>query len=247
MIRLAVCGSCVTRDLFNEVFVSDYKRYFDCVADSYQVSLISLMSRPSSIEKNFIDDIDLVAQAAMRYEFSRQFLADFHAFKPEMIVIDFCPDVRSGCIVLSDGSIVTRNRWRVVKTRIYRENTEHELVPGTLEYFHLWTKAVDQFVAFIRSSAPSCKIVLHRVQNALSYRQNNGILTNFAGAQELAEMNIWWNTLNDWFVEHYADAVLDVWTNEVASFEGHHWGSWPVHYEMGYHQKASNRLLELRP
>ena len=53
--KIAIYGSCISRDLFNSHFVPDYKEFFEVVADVQRTTMISLMQNPMEIDKNLID------------------------------------------------------------------------------------------------------------------------------------------------------------------------------------------------
>nr|WP_248370600.1 DUF6270 domain-containing protein [Actinomyces naeslundii] len=244
-IRVAVCGACPTRDLFNSIFVPDYKENFRCVATSYRVSPISLMSKPVPFSPLLISDLAVKAQQDMKYEFGRYFLADLIKANPDVLVFDFSADVRHGCVELYGRYVATRNRWRLVKTELFRSHKSREIVPGTLEYFYLWDQSIRRLVELVRICLPSCRIVLHEVRNCYLYRDTGGRLLPFVSPSTLARQNRWWDVLNKRFKRLHADAVIDVFDSQINSCVNHPWGPWPAHYELGYHRKAVNRLIDI--
>ena len=53
--KIAIVGSCISRDVFNSYFVPGYKEFFEVIADVQRTTLISLMQNPIEIDKNLID------------------------------------------------------------------------------------------------------------------------------------------------------------------------------------------------
>jgi Family of unknown function (DUF6270) len=242
-VRVAVFGSCVTRDVFNRRFSPNYRDLFDCVLLANQSSVISLMSPPVDATAADLTGIDDAAQREARADLSRSFLPELVRLQPEYLIVDFFADVHFGCAVL-DGGIVTRNRWKIVKTPFYQATWKEDLPPRGRASFDLWKDAAARFVADVRAQSPNTRIVLHAAKNATSYRTTANEVVPLAAADRLQRMNQRWDRLNRAFAP-LADATIDVFTDETISFEEHPWGKFPVHYELDYHAAFLSRLSAL--
>ena len=53
--KIAVLGSCISRDLFNSHFVPNYKDFFDLVFDAQRTTMISLMQDSVVIDNNLLN------------------------------------------------------------------------------------------------------------------------------------------------------------------------------------------------
>jgi hypothetical protein len=238
-VRVAVCGSCVTRDAFNRRFNPDYRERFECVALSNQASLLSLAAPPLAVPPDALTELDAKAQAEVRQELGRTFTAELARTRPEFLGFDFFADVHFGCAYLAPWHrhLVTRNRWKIAQTAFYRDAHHADLPPTAPRYFARWTRAADRFVRTARQAAPEAAIILNKTQNALSFLDDDGRPQPFAQAAELAAGNTRWARLNSWFAGRHADAVISVLDADPISPADHPWGPFPVHYEMAYYQR----------
>jgi hypothetical protein len=245
-VRIAVLGSCVTRDLFNRTFNPHYKDLFDCVALANQTSLISLMSAAVDVAPEDVTALDELGRRDVLREASRAFLGEIVAARPEYLIIDLFADVHFGCFEV-DGKYLTRNRWKTLKTRFYQQASTTDLLPlddrGT--YLEVWRRSVDAFLDFMRTHLPETRLVLHRSRNATRVRSADGEVSDLGGGAHLRAMNEWWDVLDDELVRRGIDRVIDVFTPDVMTFQAHPWGAFPVHYTLDYHAGALSRLTQI--
>jgi hypothetical protein len=117
-------------------------------------------------------------------------------------------------------------------------------VPRGAAYRERWEEAARQFVAEVRRRSPRTRIVLHAAQNATAFRTAQGDIVPLASADQFARMNKRWQRLNASFAG-LADATIDVFHDEVVSFEEHPWGRFAVHYELSYHAAFLSKLTAL--
>ena len=242
-VRIAVFGSCLTRDVFNRRFSPHYKDLFDCVLLANQTSLISLMSPPVDDTGADLSNLDALGEREVRADLRRSFLVDLERLEPDYLIVDWFADVHFGCAVL-EGGIVTRNRWKTVRTPFYQQTWREDIVPRGAAYRERWEEAARQFVAEVRRRSPRTRIVLHAAQNATAFRTAQGDIVPLASADQFARMNKRWQRLNASFAG-LADATIDVFHDEVVSFEEHPWGRFAVHYELSYHAAFLSKLTAL--
>lgn len=242
-VRVAVFGSCLTRDVFNRRFSPHYRDLFDCVLLANQTSVISEMSPPVDVTGADLSGIDEPGQAEVRADLTRSFLTDLERLQPDYLVLDWFADVHFGCARL-DGGIVTRNRWKIAKTPFYEQTWQADLRPRGREYREQWNEAARQLVAHVRTTSPGTRLVLHAARNATSVRRRGGEVERFGNAERLERMNRWWGRLNADFAP-LADAVIDIFTDETISFDEHPWGPFAVHYELDYHAAFLSKLTAI--
>lgn len=242
-IRIAIFGSCVTRDVFNRKFSPNYKDLFDCVLLANQSTVVALMSPAIDPSGADLGDLDEWARNDVIADLTRSFLDELEATLPEYLLVDFFGDVHFGCAELESG-IVTRNRWKTTTTPFYKATWQRDILPDSPAYFGLWRDASDRFVREVRARVPGIKIVLHEALNVTQVRGSDGELSQLQGAAAFAEMNIRWARLNAQFRE-LADASVDVMGDDTVSFAGHPWGAFAVHYELEYHARFLSRLTAI--
>lgn len=245
-VRVAVLGSCVSRDLFNSRFNPHYKDLFECVALSNQVSLISLMSPPVDVPGAAMGELDDYGRREVTAEASRSFLADVVAGRPDYLLLDLFADVHFGCFTVA-GSHLTRNRWKIMNTRFYAEADRADLVPDDDReaYLAAWRRSLDALLEFLARELPDTRLVLHRARNVVRTRGEDGEVRFLGGRARLAEMNAWWDRLDAEVTARGVVRSLDLFTPELTSIDSHPWGSFAVHYTLDYHPAALSKLTQI--
>lgn len=210
------------------------------------VSPISLMANPTLVDSSLLDGIQGRRRDQLLDEFHRRGIANLCQADPQILLVDFTADVRHGCIRIGD-TVATRNRWGIVKTRLFRNSPDVEdLLPGTDSYLQMWEIAVDSMVKAVRLRVPNVRIVLHQIENCLSYFDDNDQLRPFVSQETLLHQNVWWQDLNARFARQHADAVINVFdASRVFSNTKHPWGAWPVHFSADYSRLAFRKLIDV--
>ena len=248
--RVAVLGSCVSRDVFTTRFLPDYKDLYRCVALSNQVSVISLMDAPVEMSADQLGDLTDYERREVLAETSRSFLAQMVAERPHYLVVDLFADVHFGCIRWDDRWL-TRNRWKLLKSEVYRDAVAagrvSDLVPTADEkaYLRVWSEAVERLFALVRSELPETRVVLHRARNVTRARDAGGVVRDLGKRSQLEAMNRWWDRLDDEIQRRYADHVIDIFDDELASPDDHPWGPFAVHYPREYHATFLSKLTRV--
>ena len=258
-VRVAVLGSCTTRDSFNSRFNPDYKQMWDCVLLQNQSSLLSLMSSPIEFTDDDIGDVDDFSRSVIRSDLNKEFLDRIVELAPEYLVLDFFGDIHFGCIRLEGGALVTDNRWHLQKTPFYARlkeagELEHVRILDEPELFmELWREAFDRLVSHLRTHLPDLQLVVHRGFNTNRVRVGDTRvvpLQPFARLLRLRvkELNEQWRRLDDYAVEAGSALEIDLTGGGYTSFDEHPWGPFYVHYTMDYYRDflAALNLIHLR-
>ncbi|SFO20396.1 hypothetical protein SAMN05660359_02013 [Geodermatophilus obscurus] len=245
-VRVAVLGSCVSRDLFNSRFNPNYKDLFECVALSNQVSLISLMSGRVDVPPARMGNLDPYGQREVTKEVTRSFLDELLIQRPGYLLIDLFADVHFGCFSVN-GSYLTRNRWKIMRTPFFSESDTVDLVPGAdrAGYLVMWRDALDRLLAFLGRELPETRLVLHRARNVTRSVAEDGSERSLGREAELRDMNDWWETLDAELSSRGVDRVINVFTDDLTSTDSHPWGPFAVHYTLDYHPAALTRLTQI--
>lgn len=244
-VKVAVFGSCVTRDVFNRRFVPDYQDLFDCVALSNQVSLMSIVDDPLAVPDDALQEIDERARRDVRDELGRVFLAQLATLQPDYLIIDLFADVHFGAATIDPGVVVTRNRWKTVKTDFYTTRRRSELAPDSPQYFARWALAADRFFELVAAATPRTKVVLHEARNVTRWRTADGGLETFGNAAALEAMNTRWRAMDAYLKERHADHSISIFTPDRVSSQTHPWGPFAVHYELDYHTTFAFKLARI--
>ncbi|MGN6301358.1 MAG: DUF6270 domain-containing protein [Angustibacter sp.] len=245
--RVAVLGSCVSRDVFATRFLPDYKDLYRCVALSNQVSFISLMDDAVDLGAQQLGDLSDYERREVLAETSRAFLAQLVEQRPHYVVVDLFADVHFGCVRWNDRWL-TRNRWKLLKAKVYQDAVQAgevtELTPtgDEQEYLRVWSQAVERFFAWLHAELPETKVVLHRARNVTRTLTADGEVRDLGNRAQLEAMNRWWDRLDDELQRGYVDHVIDVFHDDLASPHDHPWGPFAVHYPTTYHTTFLSKL-----
>ncbi|MEV7638269.1 DUF6270 domain-containing protein [Pseudarthrobacter enclensis] len=244
-IKVAVFGSCVTRDNFNRTFNPGYKDLFDCVALADHVSLVSLMSKPVHVDPSTLNGLEPRIYNNLLREFSRSYLAELEETQPEYLIVDFWPDLIFGFARLENGAVITNNAWSTMKTSFYNAQKVEvfKINHRTDEFMAAWTEALSRFMSFLERACPETRVIVHRSRNVGTWIDKTGATHEFS--PWALSMNRHWDAMDDHLSSHFAVDSIDVIHDGLQSFEDHPWGRFPVHYTLNYHALFLARLARI--
>ncbi|MCU5688561.1 MULTISPECIES: DUF6270 domain-containing protein [Bacillus cereus group] len=247
LIKVAVLGSCVTRDNFNSKFNYDYKRYYECVLLQNQTSIISLMGKPVQLPSNKITELNQWDANDVRSDFEKSFLIQLKEKQPDYLIMDLFGDVFFGCIRLAD-TYVTNNYWKLGTTQFFKEikkPTYLNIMTQPEEYLLLWKNAINDLFETLREELPNCKIILHKARFTDIYYDKNNQLNKMNPSIDVKELNKYWDTLDRYILEKFNVQFIDLNEKKYFSYEQHPWGVFGVHYEMNYYGDFLKSLHKL--
>lgn len=245
LIKVAVIGSCVSRDIFNRTFNPGYKDIFECVALANQVSLVSLMSDPVPVDPEHLNGLNRRVHGELTREFSRHFLTELLETEPDYVLMDFRPDIVFGFDDLSTGGTVTHNTWSTTKTRFYqeREATWYRADRTPVQFYARWKDAADRFIEWLNTNLPNTKIIVHKARNIATWTTKAGEVKNFSPWS--LRMNKHWDTMDNYVTAKPGVRSIDVLVPGQQSFEAHPWGPSALHYTFDYHQRFLSRFSRM--
>ncbi|MBN6889892.1 uncharacterized protein DUF6270 [Cytobacillus horneckiae] len=249
-VKVAVMGSCVSRDVFNTQFNRNYKWFYECVATQFQSSVISLMSNPVEYNPEKIDNLEPHPAWTVRTELTKEFLPLIKDKNPDYLLLDFFGDVFFGVIKLGESKYITNNRWKVWKTTFYKEiedpftievNLQHEL------FMELWKENIDKFFDFLKKNCPNTQVVLVRNEITDKYKSKAGELKTISNSGTVMKIDTtlyqsYWDKMNEYVVSRYNTKVLDMCEKEYISYEEHPWKQYYVHYTLDFYEDLFNKL-----
>src|SRR6478736_7372513 len=180
-IKVAVFGSCVTRDNLNRTFNPGYKDLFDCVALADHVSMVSLMSEPIDVDPEMLDGLAPRNFNNLQREFSRAYLAELKEAQPEYLIMDFWPDLIFGFARLGTGQHITNNAWSTVNTAFYKSQDVdvYRIQSQTDAFMEAWTDAIDRFMTYVKEICPQTRVIVHRSRNVATWVDKSGATHEF--------------------------------------------------------------------
>lgn len=247
--RVAIIGSCVTRDNFNSYFAPSYKEKVDVVASVYQSSLPSL-AREYPIGMS-IPEVTPMYEEVLGREYSGNNLRDLAESKPDFILLDGYADVQFGITKLSD-QYVTRNHMIFAteqETNSFYDDTgakipERGRFGESLWYDEFALDSLIKLIERVRVSNKRVRFIVNSARFALKYTTfEGGEMGNYANAERLMHKNSHWDKFDNLVISHGANALLYPEPTFIGD-EKHKWGLNPVHYSPAYYDYFWQQLDE---
>jgi hypothetical protein len=252
MFKIAVLGSCVSRDSFNSKFIPDYKNYYSCLLHQNQMSMISLAAKPIPFNNELIDNLKPFDAKHFRTELDKSFFSEMKRVQPDYLIIDFYGDLYYGIQKIGD-SYITNKKWMYEKTSLYKSldiQDEFKIFAENKErYWPLWKEGVKYLFSFLEKEVPNCKVVINKARFVDRYlEKNSGEFRSISGDKKKRYINIgvynkWWDALDNYVIKHYNVRVLDYDMDRYYGNEDHPWGLFYVHYNMDFYQDFTRQLL----
>lgn len=250
--RVAIVGSCVSRDAFNSSFAPDYKSRANLVASVYQSSMPSfareapvLSQPPATLRRNYMDTIV--------QEYSGRNMSELISARPDVLVMDFYADVHFGIARIKE-QFVTRNHMAFTAIaaadayyedhgRTFPERGRFEGQIGAEDsYSQLAKESITYFVHRLREESPRTQIVVNAARFALKHVTKAGFEEQYENAERLSQKNEYWDDF-DKLAETIVDCKSISYPEElIVGLEAHKWGSNPVHYTQGYYDYFWDKL-----
>ncbi|MEK5382460.1 DUF6270 domain-containing protein [Niallia sp. FSL W8-0635] len=251
-IKLAVIGSCVSRDAFNSHFIKNYKEFYRCVVSQNHMSMISLMSEPIPFEPNKLEGnvTDFNKQILMT-ELTKGVWDALKIQEPDYLILDFYADVYFG-IRKVGNSIMTD------KTPLFQKTPFYETLPlgetlniedHYLEYMELWKKSVDAFMKKMELEFPYIKVIINKVHFTDLYFEKEAqelkkISESGIRKVDVAKINDTLNAFYEYFESTYNVDVIE-YEKEYYSEENHLWELFYVHYTKDFYEDFTTKLLHI--
>lgn len=249
-IRVAILGSCISRDVFNTQFNAGYKEMWQCVLIQNQSSLLSVMSPAVPVEEKLLGDhLSDFQKQQVRNDTSKEFLDQLRELRPDYLLVDFFGDVHFGVLEIAPGHYLTNNRWMLQKTHWYADRlAADDLRPLRIEeetdaYLALWEDALHRLQDFLRVHLPETTVVVHRGRNAERWLPEGASRPRpLAGRRTLFKIDVeranqLWRRLDDIAAAMDGWESIDLTDCEYVAFQGHPWGVFYVHYTLDYYEE----------
>ncbi len=240
-VKVAVFGSCVSRDVFNRKFNADYKKYFEVVYLQNQTSILSLMASPIAYDKDNLSPLKGYDKDTTEDELNKVFLHKLIELQPDILIVDFFADARFKTIKCAQ-SYLTVNEWKITKTPFYNELLKHNVpfVPSSKEL----SDNIHKFNTFMSKNLPNTKIILNQARGVYSYTDREGKV-KFFNVKQINRINRKWSLLDRLFKEIVDPYVICAMSPKLKSYFEHPWGLGYVHYNKKYYQDVLNQLIDI--
>lgn len=229
--KVAIYGSCVSRDIFMTEINPDYKKDFELVLFQNHTTLMSLMSPKINYNLKDFSNLNWRNLKMIKDELDKEFLNNLKNIKPDILIIDFFSEAKFETIKDGD-SFLTVNNWKTVKTKHY-ENISKSNKPFRPTN-HQLNELIKKLSIFLKKELKNTKIILNKTKAVYSFYDNNNIKRTFKDKTEIEEFNNRWTN-----VDKILEKELNLYKiNENHNFIGdanHIWGISSVHYEKEYY------------
>lgn len=238
-IRVAILGSCVTRDLFE--FQQSALSNFEVCFYMARSSVISYMGMPCTDPRIRVSGEGFEDKRAA-YDLAKNHWADLEKSRPDIILVDFI-DERIG-LIQHQGSVFSAS-GPVIKA-FERSGIDFEIKrPWSAE-----AKALREWAlpAFLEKASGICQnIFVHKAVWANTYRATTNQVESFDTSEfaKLIELNNEIITTMLAPLEDSSTAVEQIGGMESGLMAGgdHKWAFCPYHYTSAYYKTVAKQLL----
>jgi hypothetical protein len=248
MSRVAIIGSCITRDLWPvRGDVPDRLLYVS------RTSFPSLLAPPLNgvrVAANPPGGLGRHQHRALIADLEKTALARLVAFVPTHLIFDFI-DERFD--LLSVGATVVTHSWELevsgyMKQAALRRARPIPRLGGACE--RMWMSAAGEIAALVRATPlRRARIILHAAQWAQEARGRNGPLAPIGAVEAWAgrplpvpEHNALLRRYEARFLELFPDAAVVAAPEARIADAGHRWGLSPFHYVPEYYAEIRRQL-----
>lgn len=246
--RVAIIGSCVSRDNFNSEFSPDYKDKVNLVADAYQSSLPSL-ARTSPIGLRSAGLMGLYDKV-FELEYAGTNLEKLSNSQPDYVLLDGYADIQFGA-TKRDNLYVTRNHMAFATQEESDEFYDDKNHTGfdrsrfgeEVWYEDLVIDSLHTIFDKIREKSKQVTFVLNPARFALEYKSGS-YPRSYPRADRLIAKNERWATL-DRMITSLGAVALSYEKIDFIGDKDHKWGLNPVHYQQNFYNEFWNQFDQI--
>jgi hypothetical protein len=240
--RIAIFGSCVTRDLFEDAALRPTLAHY-----ASRSSVISVVADPVPLEDKEVPLDSAYQRRAVVADFNKTFFPDLAALRPDWVVVDLV-DERFN-VLRTDGSFVTESS--AFSSAGLSDSGRFDFTPVrrlTGEADVLFGAAAKTFVNRLTEIVPPERVILHRGMWLTRFRRGETI-------EEFPEPRLTYARHNnnslvrqyDVLEERLGGSALSLGpepARHVADYN-HKWALEPFHYEDAYNKAAVQTIREI--
>ena len=251
MKTIGVIGCCVSRDLFNQKFIKDHRKYFDCCMYQHQMSMISLVAKQIPYDEADLNEHHLTKTNFNHFksELEKSALPLIKKVQPQYLLIDFYADTLYGAVEIGD-SYITGKLFK------FRDSKAGEkLVAGKAlfprknfkGFYKVWKPSFDRFMEFMKENAPDTRIIINQARTSATVRDDKtGEISHF-GSYDIDQLNSIWGKMDEYAIGTYHLDSIDYGGKEYFLDPGYPLGTGLgiVHYHKDFYEDSFRQLLEM--
>lgn len=253
--KIAVLGSCATRDAFNSMINPNYKQFFQITADISRTTMISLMSDPIDIpDKEMIKlyrndgSYDDFTTRNLEKDLNKMFLKELINSNSDYLIIDNLFESRFG-ILCSDEGVMTNNEWDLPRTSFYNILANKNVISmknNPSKYFKLFKEYCDYFFDFLHENCVDLNIILNKVSDYDRILDSDGnIRTMETEVSYCNETNPITYKLNKYIENNFDVTTIELNIVNYPNDENHAWGIGTSHFVPQYYFDFTEKLNQI--
>lgn len=247
--RMAVLGSCATRDIFNSQINPNYKDHFKLITASERTSIISLMSNPvniwdlDSLNTYSGEDLDYFGTKTLKRDFTKEFLLELKNNVIDYLILDNLFEARFG-ILCFENNIITNNSWDLHNTLFYKNlgsfNTL-SMASNSKKYLKLYSKSFSLFYDYIKEECGDINLILNKACDTDRVLDDDGSI-KVVDSEYCNEFNHYIYKLNKHIEDNYDVDIIELNILNYPNDVNHIWGSGTSHYIPEYYRDFTKNI-----
>lgn len=249
--KIDIIGSCVSRDVFNSRFTTNYKDRVEIGETVYQTALPSLLSQEPTDSIAELNKAKRVFIQTLNEEYSGNNLQRIIDSNPDFIIFDFFADVHMG-ITRKLGRYVTRNHmaFQTLTDADQHFDDQGFDAPERMrfeddEYYQLAIESLKKLCDQLRSTLPKTDIIINSARFSTIYIDRDGTVNDFPNVERLHQKNQAWSLLDEVAANELNAQRISHDGDLFTASSSHPWGLHPVHYTQTYYDDLWAKLRKI--
>jgi hypothetical protein len=238
MIKVAILGSCVTRDIFISKINPQYKQHFEVVLFQNHTTLLSLLSPKIHYKNTDFSNLSWRNMEMIKNELDKEFLNNLTKIQPDILIIDFFSDAFFDTI--KDGnSFLTVNIWKTISTKHFHKISLNN-TPFTPSVKDL-KKYILELSNYLIKNLPNTKIILNKTKTVDKYINDYNDIVPFKNVKNINDK---WTQIDNIFEQANKPFIINN-KHKYIGLSSHIWGLSNVHYEKEYYIQSLHSILNI--
>ncbi|WP_088012307.1 DUF6270 domain-containing protein [Gottfriedia acidiceleris] len=251
-IKIAVIGSCVSRDIFNSKFIPYHKELFEVVSTAWQTSFTSLVAKPVELSTEDLDTGGRLRDHrwnTLLRDLSKEPLKEILESMPEYIIIDFFADVNYGYVKLdqSEDHFLSNNPNGFRKTKFYKTKKCGKTydIHKNARFLEFFYKGFGKFYQIIKEQLPETKLIINGFFEAFGYigDEKYPVRYDIGTQQKVKENNTRYLEIYESIRKDFPDIdIIDMNQKTYFGDPNHPFGNHPYHMTKEYYNDLFNTI-----
>lgn len=249
--KIDIVGSCVSRDVFNGRFASNYKDYVEVGETVYQTALPSLLEQKSIPSITEADKAKETFIQTLNEEYSGNSLQRVIDSAPDFIIFDFFADVHMG-VTRKMGRYVTRNHmaFQTLDNADTYFNDQGVSAPermrfGDDKYGKIAIESLRVLGDRLKSDLPKTELIINSARFSTTHVDENKVVHHFFNTERLQQKNEYWDLVDEIAIDELDAQHVSHCRGLLVASPTHPWGLHPVHYTQTYYDNLWREVRKI--